>query len=63
MKILIVEDDLDNSGLVECILKNSEHTVSVVGDRVEALEKLRCARFNVLLIGLMIPQMDGVTLT
>jgi hypothetical protein len=27
MKILIAEGDLDNAGLVEWILKNSEHTV------------------------------------
>ena len=62
MKILIAEDDLDNARLLECILKNSEHTVGVVGDGVEALERLRQARFDVLLTDWMMPQMDGVTL-
>ena len=55
MKILIAEDDMDNVGLVECILKNSGHTVEVVCDNVETLEKLRYARFDVLLIVLMMP--------
>ena len=34
-----------------------------MGDGVEALEKLRYARFDVLLIDLMMPWMDGATLT
>jgi len=62
MKILVAEDDLDNARLLECILKNSEHTVEVVGDGVEALERLRQARFDVLLTDWMMPEMDGVTL-
>ena len=62
MKILITEDDLDNARLLECILKNSEHTVEVVGDGVEALERLKQARFDVLLTDWMMPEMDGVTL-
>jgi two-component system chemotaxis response regulator CheB len=62
MKILIAEDDLDNARLLECILKSSEHTVEVVGDGVKALEKLRQARFDVLLTDWMMPEMDGVTL-
>ena len=41
MKILIAEDDLDNARLLESILKNNEHTVEVVGDGIEALERLR----------------------
>ena len=62
MKILIAEDDLDNARLLEYILKNSEHTVEVVGDGVEALERLRQARFDVLLTDWMMPEIDGVTL-
>ena len=34
-----------------------------MGDGVEAFEKFRYARLDVLLIGLMMPWMDGVTLT
>ena len=34
-----------------------------MGDGVKAFETLRYARFDVLLIDLMMPEMDGVTLT
>ena len=62
MKILIAEDDLDNARLLESILKNNEHTVEVVGDGIEALERLRGNQFDALLTDWMMPVMDGVTL-
>lgn len=62
MKILVAEDDLDNARLLENILKKGEHSVEVVGDGVEALNRLRQARFDVLLTDWMMPEMDGVTL-
>lgn len=62
MKILVAEDDPDNARLLETILTNSEHTVEVVGDGAAALNRLRQARFDVLLTDWMMPEMDGVTL-
>jgi two-component system, chemotaxis family, protein-glutamate methylesterase/glutaminase len=62
MKILVAEDDIDSARLLEIILKNNEHTVEVVGDGKEALERLRESRFDALLTDWMMPKMDGVTL-
>lgn len=62
MKILVAEDDLDNARLLANILRSGEHTVEVVGDGIEALKRLKQARFDVLLTDWMMPEMDGVTL-
>jgi CheY-like chemotaxis protein len=57
MRILVAEDDLDNAGLLENILKKNEHTVKVVSDCVNALQRLRDGKLD-----WMMPEMDGITL-
>ena len=53
----MAEDDLDNAGLLENILKKNEHTVKVVPDCAKALQRLRDEKLD-----WMMPEMDGVTL-
>ena len=42
----MAEDDLDNAGLLENILKKNEHTVKVVPDCAKALQRLRDEKFD-----------------
>lgn len=53
----MAEDDLDNAGLLENILKKNEHTVKVVPDCAKALQRLRDEKLD-----WMMPEMDGITL-
>jgi len=46
MRILVAEDDLDNAGLLENILKKNEHTVKVVPDCAKTLQRLRDEKFD-----------------
>ena len=57
IRILVAEDDLDNAGLLENILKKNEHTVKVVPDCAKALQRLRDEKLD-----WMMPEMDGITL-
>ena len=53
----MAEDDLDNVGLLDNILKKNEHTVKVVSDCAKALQPLRDEKLD-----WMMPEMDGITL-
>ena len=53
----MAEDDLDNAGLLENILKKNEHTVKVVPVCAKALQRLRDEKLD-----WMMPEMDGITL-
>jgi CheY-like chemotaxis protein len=57
MRTLVAEDDLDNVGLLENILKKNKHTVKVVPDCTKALQRLRDEKLD-----WMMPEMDGITL-
>jgi two-component system, OmpR family, response regulator len=52
----VAEDDLDNAGLLENILKKNEHTLKVVPDCAKALQRLRDEKLD-----WMMPEMDGIT--
>ena len=58
----MVEDDLDNAGLLENILRKNEYTVEVVPDGANALQRLRDDKFCQLLIDWMMLEMDVITL-
>ena len=53
----MAEDNLDNAGLLENILKKNEHTVQVVPDWAKAVQRLRDEKLD-----WMMPEMDGITL-
>jgi DNA-binding response OmpR family regulator len=62
-RALLVEDDRKLSGLlVEFLGKHGVETVAA-GDGAQALQALGASRFDILLVDLMLPGMDGLTLT
>lgn len=62
VKILLVEDDKDLNRTVEIYLKSSGFEVSVCFDGMEALNKLKSAKFDLILTDIMMPILDGFTL-
>ncbi|AXY68174.1 response regulator [Thermosynechococcus sichuanensis E542] len=62
MKILVVEDDKTIANLIAEALTQQRYTVEVVHDGVSGLEYLEARVFDLLILDLGLPQMDGITL-
>jgi CheY-like chemotaxis protein len=58
-KILVVDDDPDMREALQMILASAGHTVSMAEDGVQCLAKLKEAPFDLLLLDLLMPNMDG----
>ena len=63
LKILLAEDNLVNQQLAVRILEKRGHTVEVVGDGLRALEALKRAQFDLVLMDIQMPELDGLKTT
>ena len=61
LAILLVEDNPTNTLVASRLLQNLGHRVTSVGDGLAALEALRERLFDVVLMDVMMPRMDGLT--
>lgn len=59
-RILLAEDNLINQRAMVRILRAAGHEVVGVGDGVEALEKALSEEFDIILMDIQMPEMDGV---
>lgn len=59
MKILIVEDDLRLARALAHILVESHHEVDIVGDGASGLEWAESGIYDVIILDVMLPKMDG----
>ncbi len=59
--VLVVEDDLAIRRLVRMVLEREGYRVDVAGDGVEAVLKLGLSEFDVIVLDLMMPNLDGFT--
>lgn len=60
-KVLIVDDDLYILDLYKEILKDEGFDVETATDGEEALEKIRESTLDLVLMDIMMPKMDGIT--
>ena len=58
-KILIVEDDLSIQALLHDFIQEAGHSVILASDRVEALAKYSEQDFDLVLLDVMLPKIDG----
>jgi len=63
LRVLLVEDNVVNQRLAVRLLEKQGHTVFVAGDGAKALEALERDRFDVVLMDVQMPVMDGVAAT
>jgi two-component system, OmpR family, response regulator len=61
MQILVVEDERRMADLLARTLHEEGHQVVVARDGREGFEMARCAPFDVIVLDVSLPQMDGVT--
>lgn len=59
LRILVAEDNTINQRLTCKLLEKYGHTVTVVGDGVAALQALEESEFDIVLMDLQMPRMDG----
>ncbi|MFP4497275.1 MAG: PAS domain S-box protein [Vulcanimicrobiota bacterium] len=62
-KILLVEDNEINQELVKTFLENTEAELEVAFDGLEALEKAKQFKFDLILMDIQLPKMDGYEAT
>ena len=60
LDILLVEDNKVNQRLMTAILGRAGHRVCVAGNGLEALDRLAAGRFDVALMDLNMPELDGI---
>jgi signal transduction histidine kinase/FixJ family two-component response regulator len=60
LRLLVAEDNVVNQKLIRRLLEKRGHTVSMASNGVEALACLAEQRFDVLLLDLQMPELDGL---
>jgi PAS domain S-box-containing protein len=63
LRVLLVEDNLVNQRLAMRLLEKRGHRVAVAGTGVEALQALEKEHFDLVLMDVQMPQMDGLEAT
>ncbi|MFT5487315.1 MAG: signal transduction histidine kinase/ActR/RegA family two-component response regulator [Alphaproteobacteria bacterium] len=63
LKILMAEDNIVNQRVLAAMLQRSGHSVEVVENGAEALAAVEAGQFDVVLMDINMPEMDGVTAT
>ena len=59
LRILLAEDNKVNQMIVRAFLKPGGHDVTIAGNGLEAVEQAKAARFDVGLMDVQMPVMDG----
>jgi len=63
LDILIAEDNLINQKVVQTILENMGHKVTIAQNGLEALDYFNCGNYDIIFMDINMPEMDGVEAT
>jgi CheY-like chemotaxis protein len=63
VRILVVDDIETNREIVEAYLRDNNYDVATVGSAIDAIRLIQCERYDVVLMDIQMPVMDGVTAT
>ncbi|MHA7110935.1 response regulator [Sunxiuqinia elliptica] len=63
LSILLVEDNVLNQRIVTFSLKKYNHEVTIANNGLEAIDRFKESTFDVVLMDLMMPEMDGLEAT
>lgn len=62
-KILVVDDDKNIRKLIKAVLENASYIVSTAENGVDALNQMDSEHFDLVVLDIMMPEMDGYTFT
>ena len=62
MRLLVVEDEKNLNRIIAEALEDEGYSVDACFNGVEALECMACAHYDVIVLDIMMPKMDGLTL-
>ena len=60
-KILVIEDDFDIGELLQNFLQEAGYEVTAAKDGVEAIDTFSNGQFDLILLDIMLPKIDGFT--
>ena len=63
MKILLVEDNILNQKVVSFNLRKYDYEVTAVTNGIDALDQVKSEQFDLILMDLMLPGMNGYEIT
>jgi len=63
LRVLLVDDNIVNQRLVARLLEKRGHTVHAAGNGREALERVERERFDLAIMDVQMPEVDGLTAT
>ena len=63
LRVLLVEDSIDNQLLVRAYLKQTDHSLEVAEHGAIAVEKVKATHYDVILMDMHMPVMDGYSAT
>ena len=60
LKVLVADDDILNQRMMQLLLKHEGHVVDVVSNGLEAFDAVKFQKFDIVLMDLQMPVMDGI---
>jgi CheY-like chemotaxis protein len=60
LKVLVADDDILNQRMMQLLLKHEGHVVDVVSNGLEAFDAVKFQNFDMVLMDLRMPVMDGI---
>ena len=62
-RVLVVEDEVSNQKLIRLFMKGMGITADIVDSGSAAIEQVKCERYDVILMDIQMPGMDGLETT
>ena len=60
MRILLAEDEVELSSAICAVLRHNNHSIDAVYDGADAYEYARTAIYDVIILDIMMPKLDGI---